>query len=148
MKRIITLFFLTVTASSAFAKEIPEYCLENDAAHAYMTEVTYPDDDYTFTKITDYCDPEPWRWYKYDGYRKDQPKPVPLTWEAAADAESLLLKVYCFDHDHLMKILIDTIQNIPGIGRTETLVSLDQAIERQVWVKDYDYHKSKKKKKA
>lgn len=99
MKRIITLFFLTVTASSAFAKEIPEYCLENDAAHAYMTEVTYPDDDYTFTKITDYCDPEPWRWYKYDGYRKDQPKPVPLTWEAAADAESLLLKVYESDID-------------------------------------------------
>ena len=41
-----------------------------------------------------------------------------------------------------MKILIDTIQNIPGIGKTETLVSLDQAIERQVWVKDYDYVKA------
>ena len=59
---------------------------------------------------------------------------------------SLLLKVYCFDHDHLMKILIDTIQNIPGIGRTETLVSLDQAIERQVWVKDYEYEKAKGRK--
>ena len=53
-----------------------------------------------------------------------------------------LLKLYCFDHDHLMKTLIDTIQNIPGIGKTETLVSLDQAIERQVWVKDYDYVKA------
>lgn len=99
MKRIFTLFFLVVTASNAWSIKIPEYCLENDAAHAYMTEVTYPDDDYTFTKITDYCDPEPWRWYKYDGYRKDQPKPVPLTWEAAADAESLLLKVYELDID-------------------------------------------------
>lgn len=55
---------------------------------------------------------------------------------------SLLLKLYCFDHDHLMKTLIETIQNIPGISRTETLVSLDQAIERQVWVKDYGYIKA------
>ena len=55
---------------------------------------------------------------------------------------SMLLKVYCFDHDHLMKTLIETIQNIPGISRTETMVSLDQAIERQVWVKDYDYIKA------
>lgn len=50
---------------------------------------------------------------------------------------ALLLKVYCFNHDHLMEVLIETIQNIPGIGKTETWVSLDQAIERQVWVKDY-----------
>ena len=55
---------------------------------------------------------------------------------------SLLLKLYCFDHDHLMKTLVDTIQNIPGISRTETMVSLDQAIERQIWVKDYDYIKA------
>ena len=54
---------------------------------------------------------------------------------------SILLKVYCFDQDHLMNIIVDTLQNIPGIGKTETLVSLDQAFERQVWVKDYDYNK-------
>lgn len=48
---------------------------------------------------------------------------------------ALLLKVYCFNHDHLMRVLISTIQNIPGIGKTETWVSLDQAIDRQVWVK-------------
>ena len=50
---------------------------------------------------------------------------------------ALLLKIYCFDHDHLMEILINTIQNIPSVEQTETWVSLDQAIERQVWVKDY-----------
>lgn len=50
---------------------------------------------------------------------------------------SLLLKMYCYDHEHLMKILIETIQNIPSIEQTETWVSLDQAIERQIWVKDY-----------
>jgi Lrp/AsnC family transcriptional regulator, regulator for asnA, asnC and gidA len=36
-----------------------------------------------------------------------------------------------------MEILINTIQNIPYIQSTETMISLDQAIERQVWVKDY-----------
>lgn len=50
---------------------------------------------------------------------------------------ALLLKVYCFNHDHLMEILINTIQNIPYVEQTETWVSLDQAIERQIWVKDY-----------
>ncbi|MBQ0025180.1 MAG: Lrp/AsnC ligand binding domain-containing protein [Bacteroidales bacterium] len=52
---------------------------------------------------------------------------------------SLLLKIYCFTHDHLMKVLIETIQHIPGIEKTETWLSLDQAIERQIWVKDYAY---------
>lgn len=47
---------------------------------------------------------------------------------------ALLLKLYCQDHDHLMNILINTIQLIPFIASTETLISLEQAIERQVWV--------------
>jgi len=50
---------------------------------------------------------------------------------------NLLLKIYCFDHDHLMHVLLNTIQKIPYILKTETQISLDQAIERQVWVKDY-----------
>ncbi|MDD2594540.1 MAG: Lrp/AsnC ligand binding domain-containing protein [Bacteroidales bacterium] len=50
---------------------------------------------------------------------------------------ALMLKIYCFNHEHLMEILINTIQNIPSVEQTETWVSLDQAIERQVWVKDY-----------
>jgi len=58
---------------------------------------------------------------------------------------ALLLKLYCFNHDHLMTVLIETIQNIPGIEKTETWVSLDEAIERQVWVKDYDYSPSNEK---
>lgn len=50
---------------------------------------------------------------------------------------ALLLKVYCLDNDHLMEVLLSTIQNIPYIQSTDTMISLDQAIERQVWVKDY-----------
>ena len=50
---------------------------------------------------------------------------------------ALLLKVYCLDNDHLMEILLNTIQNIPHIQSTETMISLDQSIERQVWVQEY-----------
>lgn len=50
---------------------------------------------------------------------------------------ALLLKIYCFNHDHLMEILVNTIQKIPYVQSTETQISLDQAIERQVWVKEY-----------
>ncbi|MEF9932208.1 MAG: Lrp/AsnC ligand binding domain-containing protein [Bacteroidales bacterium] len=60
---------------------------------------------------------------------------------------SLLLKIYCFNHDHLMEILINTIQNIPCVQQTETLISLDQAIERQVWVKNYPNKSGSPKKK-
>lgn len=50
---------------------------------------------------------------------------------------ALLVKLFCTDHDHLMRILVHTIQNIPYIASTDTMISLDQAIERQVWVKEY-----------
>ena len=49
---------------------------------------------------------------------------------------ALLIKLYCTDHDHLMRILVHTIQNIPYIQSTDTMISLDQAIERQIWVAD------------
>jgi hypothetical protein len=31
----------------------------------------------------------------------------------------------------------EVLQNIPSVEQTETLISLDEAIERQVWVKEY-----------
>lgn len=49
---------------------------------------------------------------------------------------ALLLKIFCRDNEHLMDVLINTIQNIEGISQTETFISLDQAIERPVYVKD------------
>lgn len=49
---------------------------------------------------------------------------------------ALLLKLFCRDNEHLMDVLVNTIQNITGISRTETFISLDQAIERPVYVKD------------
>ncbi|MDR1405913.1 MAG: Lrp/AsnC ligand binding domain-containing protein [Prevotellaceae bacterium] len=49
---------------------------------------------------------------------------------------ALLLKLFCRDHEHLMDVLLNTLQNLPNITKTETLISLDQIFERQVWVKD------------
>ena len=49
----------------------------------------------------------------------------------------MLVKIYCFDNDHLMEVLLNTIQKIPYILATETMIALDEAIDRQVWVKDY-----------
>ena len=49
---------------------------------------------------------------------------------------TMLVKLYCFDNDHLMEVLMNTIQKIPFVQSTETQISLDNAIERQVWVKD------------
>lgn len=49
---------------------------------------------------------------------------------------AVMLKVFCRDNDHLLDVLVNTVQKIPGVARTETLISLDQAFERQVYVKD------------
>lgn len=49
---------------------------------------------------------------------------------------AILLKVYCSDNDHLMKVIVSTIQKIPYVQSTDTMISLDEVFERQVWVKD------------
>ena len=49
---------------------------------------------------------------------------------------ALLVKVFCKDNDHFINVLIHTIQNIPYIQSTETMIALETAFERQVWVKD------------
>ena len=53
--------------------------------------------------------------------------------------------MYCFDNDHLMEVLLNTIQKIPFIQATDTMISLDEAIDRQVWVKDYRDYKNASK---
>jgi Lrp/AsnC family transcriptional regulator, regulator for asnA, asnC and gidA len=45
---------------------------------------------------------------------------------------SLFIKVYTNDNEHLRTILTDRIQTIPGIIRTETLISLEESINRQI----------------
>lgn len=45
---------------------------------------------------------------------------------------SLFIKVYARDNEHLRNILSDKIQNVDGILRTETLISLEESINRQI----------------
>lgn len=45
---------------------------------------------------------------------------------------TFLVKLRCNNHQHLMDILINTLQNIPGIAKTESFISLDQIIEKQI----------------
>lgn len=56
---------------------------------------------------------------------------------------ALFLKVYCFDNDHLMETILNTIQRIPYVQSTDTMISLDEAFTREVWVKDYQNTKYK-----
>lgn len=50
---------------------------------------------------------------------------------------ALFLKVFCFDNEHLLNILLNNIQRIPYVQTTDTMISLDQSFERELWVKDY-----------
>ncbi|MFP9114061.1 Lrp/AsnC family transcriptional regulator [Flavobacterium sp. RHBU_3] len=45
---------------------------------------------------------------------------------------SILIKIICRDNEHLMQLLNNRIQPIPGVSRTETFISLEQQIERQI----------------
>ncbi|MBO6605643.1 Lrp/AsnC ligand binding domain-containing protein [Psychroserpens sp.] len=45
---------------------------------------------------------------------------------------SIFIKVLCKDNAHLMHVLNHDIQSITGVSRTETFISLDQQIERQI----------------
>lgn len=48
---------------------------------------------------------------------------------------SMLIKVYARDNGHLMELLNDKIQQIQGVTETETLISLEQSLNRQIQIK-------------
>ena len=45
---------------------------------------------------------------------------------------SIFLKILCKDNEHLMNILNKKIQTIKGVSRTETFISLNQQIDKQI----------------
>lgn len=45
---------------------------------------------------------------------------------------SVFIKVLCKDNEHLMHLLNKEIQSIKGVSRTETFISLEQQIDRQI----------------
>ena len=46
----------------------------------------------------------------------------------------IFVKILCRDNEHLMQVLNHKIQKIHGVARTETFISLDQQIDRQIKV--------------
>ncbi len=45
---------------------------------------------------------------------------------------AIFVKILCKDNEHLMQVLNHEIQQIKGVARTETFISLDQQIDRQM----------------
>ncbi len=45
---------------------------------------------------------------------------------------SMLIKVYAHSNQHLMELLNNNIQHIHGVVETETLISLEQSMQRQL----------------
>ena len=45
---------------------------------------------------------------------------------------SIFIKILCKDNEHLMNVLNKNIQAIEGVSRTETFISLNQQIKRQI----------------
>ena len=45
---------------------------------------------------------------------------------------SVIVKLYARDNEHLMTLLNEHIQEIPGVTNTETMISLDQSIKKEL----------------
>lgn len=45
---------------------------------------------------------------------------------------SMFIKIYCRDTDHLKEVLHDKMQQVEGIDRTETIISLEESLERTI----------------
>ncbi|AYN00199.1 Lrp/AsnC ligand binding domain-containing protein [Chryseobacterium aahli] len=81
----------------------------------------------------------------YIGMFLDQPSHYPDVVKALKDVNevveahyttgnyTIFLKVLCIDNDHLMQIL-NKLQKMKGVTRTETFISLEQGINRQLKV--------------
>ena len=47
----------------------------------------------------------------------------------------MLVKLFARDNEQLMNLLNGQLQDIPGVVATETLISLEQSIKREIPVK-------------
>jgi Lrp/AsnC family transcriptional regulator for asnA, asnC and gidA len=44
----------------------------------------------------------------------------------------VIVKLYARDNEHLMNLLNERIQEIPGVTATETMISLDQSSKKEI----------------
>ncbi len=45
---------------------------------------------------------------------------------------SMFAKIHCRDTNHLKQVLHDKMQQVPGIDRTETMISLEESLDRNL----------------
>jgi Lrp/AsnC family transcriptional regulator for asnA, asnC and gidA len=45
---------------------------------------------------------------------------------------SMFLKIHCRDTNHLKEVLHDKMQQVEGIERTETMISLEESLDRNL----------------
>lgn len=51
---------------------------------------------------------------------------------------TMLCKLYAKDNEHLMHLLNNQLQEIPGVVETETLISLEQSMKREIMISSID----------
>lgn len=71
-RRMLVACLMLSAGLSVTARRIETQCIENPQVKAFYDQVTYPDNDYSFSLIGKYLIPQP--------YRLDQPFPVVLRW--------------------------------------------------------------------
>ncbi|MBR4811037.1 MAG: tyrosine-protein phosphatase [Bacteroidaceae bacterium] len=116
MRKILLFSFVGLLAMQAKSQEIPEYCLENDVVHKYLTEVQYDPNNYNYSKIMDYCYSYPWDWEgEGKGVRLDFPKPVPLKLTGALPAAGKLYVAESEDYGDADLLVMDIAQGVDSI---------------------------------
>ena len=58
---------------------------------------------------------------------------------------AMFIKVYAKDNEHLRRVLADKIQAIPGIMRTETFISLEVLVDRNIPILEEPARPSRKR---
>ena len=84
-KNILLLALASAFITANVEAKKRKYNLENPQVKAYYDQITYPDDDYSFSLIKQYSLKRP--------YRLDQPWPVEVSWNADKPVERLKVKV-------------------------------------------------------
>ena len=89
MKRLLFLSIFTIYTFIVYSGVEENFCLENGVVRDFIQRVEYPNDDYSFTMITDYFS-------QSTSYRKDLPLPVRIEAPMTNDGKILVLET-CHD---------------------------------------------------
>ena len=117
MRKILLFSVLGLFGMQAIAQEIPEYLLENETVHRYLTEVQYDPNNYNYSEITKYCYSYPWDWEgEGKGVRLDFPKPVTLKLTAALSEAAKLYVAESEDYSDADLLVMDIAQGADSIN--------------------------------